>query len=172
MLFMFSQYSELSLVWPPSKDALYLSIMRNFCFCRFIFLFVSASESLHTYTVYIYIVSICPLGLTELPGRLDVDIVVTAADADDDAQRLELFQVLSGQGDGVVHHGPYCFIQHLRDIREEETSSFLSYYIRIPSIIIICVRSGRNPLHSYCDYYVIIVLNQYHPCIYIQIDLS
>lgn len=53
--------------------------------------------------------------LTELPGSLDVDVVVAAADAYDDAQRLELLQVLSGQGDGVVHHGPHGLVQHLRE---------------------------------------------------------
>lgn len=51
---------------------------------------------------------------TQLSGGLDVDVVVAAADADNDAQRLELLQVLSGQGDGVVHHGSHCLIEHLQ----------------------------------------------------------
>lgn len=58
------------------------------------------------------------LSLTELPGSLDVNVVVAAADADNNAECLELLQVLSSQGDGVVHHGPDCLIQHLRDIRD------------------------------------------------------
>lgn len=59
------------------------------------------------------------LRLTELPGSLDVDVVVAAADADNDAQRLELLQVLSGQGDGVVHHGAHRLVQHLSVSREK-----------------------------------------------------
>jgi len=73
--------------------------------------------------------------LTELPGGLDVDVVVAAADADDDAQRLELLQVLSGQGDGVVHHGPHRLVQHLAGHEEERgkgASAPRSVYIRLP----------------------------------------
>lgn len=55
------------------------------------------------------------LGPTELPSSLDVDVVVAAAYSDDDPQGLELLQVLPGQGDGVVHHGPHGFIQHLEN---------------------------------------------------------
>ena len=55
--------------------------------------------------------SVCPL--TQLPGCLDVYVVVAAADADDDAQSLELLQVLTGQRDGVVHHGAHRLVQHL-----------------------------------------------------------
>lgn len=54
------------------------------------------------------------LGLTELPGGFDVDVVVAAAYSDDDPQGLELLQILPGQGDGVVHHGPHSFVQHLQ----------------------------------------------------------
>lgn len=54
-----------------------------------------------------------PIIPTELSGGLNVDVVVSAADADDDAQRFELLQVLPGQGDGVVHHGPHRLVQHL-----------------------------------------------------------
>ena len=57
-------------------------------------------------------------GLTELPGSLDVDVVVATADADNDAQSLELLQVLSSEGDGVVHHGTDRLVQHLGDIGE------------------------------------------------------
>lgn len=47
---------------------------------------------------------------TELPRRFDVDVVVAAAYSNDDPQGLELLQVLSGQRDGVVHHGPHGFV--------------------------------------------------------------
>lgn len=56
---------------------------------------------------------------TQLSGRLDVDVVVAAADADDDSQSFELLQVLPGQGDGMVHHGPHCLIQHLQAHSEQ-----------------------------------------------------
>ena len=59
-------------------------------------------------------VCVCTCLITQLPGGLDVDVVVAAADADDDAQRFELLQVLPGQRDGVVHHGTHRFVQHLR----------------------------------------------------------
>lgn len=83
-----------------------------------------ASEQPH-FLLHLYSYSSSPSCLTELPGSLDVNVVVSAADADDDAQRLELLQVFSGQGDCVVHHGPHGLIQHLR---EEESSSSLPYY--------------------------------------------
>lgn len=51
---------------------------------------------------------------TQLSCRLNVDVVVTAADANDDAKSFELLQVLSGQGDGVIHHGPHRLVQHLQ----------------------------------------------------------
>lgn len=54
------------------------------------------------------------LGPTKFPSSFDVDVVVAAAYSDDDPQGLELLQVLPGQGDGVVHHGPHSFIQHLQ----------------------------------------------------------
>lgn len=58
------------------------------------------------------------LGPTELPSSFDVDVVVAAAYSDDDPQGLELLQVLPGQGDGVVHHGPHGFIQHLQHTQQ------------------------------------------------------
>lgn len=99
------------------------------------------------------------LGLTELPGSLDVDVVIAAADANDNAQCLELLQVLSSQGDGVVHHGSYCLIQHLRDIWEEEASSA-------------AFKMEQNRQFSSVLYYnhnVIIVLNHHQPNI--QMDI-
>lgn len=51
--------------------------------------------------------------LTQFPGRFDVNVVVAAADADDDTQRFELLQVFSHQSDGVVHQSSYGFVQHL-----------------------------------------------------------
>ncbi len=51
--------------------------------------------------------------LTQLPGGLNVDIVDAAADADDDAQRLELLQVLLGEVDGVPHQRAHRLIEHL-----------------------------------------------------------
>lgn len=64
--------------------------------------------------------------LTELPGGLDIDVVVAAANADDDAQSLELLQVLPGQRDGVVHHGAHRLVQHLpeKQRRQERTNSY------------------------------------------------
>jgi len=56
---------------------------------------------------------VCVCVITQLPGSLDVNVVVAAADADDDAQSFELLQVLPGQGDGVVHHGTHRLVQHL-----------------------------------------------------------
>ncbi len=55
----------------------------------------------------------CVCVLTQFPGRFDVNVVVAAADADDDAQSFKLFQVFSHKSDGVVHQSAYCFIQHL-----------------------------------------------------------
>ena len=52
--------------------------------------------------------------LTQFPGRLDVDVVVSAADADDDAQRFELLQVLLCQLDGVPHQGPDSLVEDLK----------------------------------------------------------
>lgn len=57
----------------------------------------------------------CPSRLlTQFPGRFDVDVVVAAADADDDAQPFELLQVFPHQGDGVVHQRAHSFVQHLQ----------------------------------------------------------
>lgn len=52
---------------------------------------------------------------TQLPRRFDVDVVVAAADADDDAQSFKFLQVLTGQSDGVIHHGTNRLVQHLRE---------------------------------------------------------
>lgn len=50
---------------------------------------------------------------TQFPCRLDVDVVVAAADPHDDAQSFKLLQVFSHESDGVVHEGSHGFIQHL-----------------------------------------------------------
>lgn len=86
-------------------------------------------------------------GLTELPGGLDVDVVVAAADADDDAQCLELLQVLSSQGDGMVHHGPDCLVQHLCE--REDVSLSLYDHISSTSTIISCVITALDKYHRH-----------------------
>ncbi len=116
-------------------------------------LFIFLSTWLLPASLFIYassssFVSVCSLSLTEFTGSLDVDVVVAAADADNDAQRLELLQVLSGQGDGVVHHGPDCLIQHLRDIREESASTSLSHHISVFSTNFSVLKVGLMILHS------------------------
>ncbi len=66
----------------------------------------------------------CVCVLTQFPGRFDVNVVVAAADADDDAQSFKLFQVLSHKSDGVVHQSTYCFIQHLHTHTHTHTQLF------------------------------------------------
>lgn len=58
--------------------------------------------------------------LTELARSLDVDVVVAAAYPHDHSQRLELLQVLPGEGDGVVHHRAYSLVQNLA--RDEQST--------------------------------------------------
>lgn len=48
--------------------------------------------------------------LTHFSSSFYVDVIVAAANADDDAQGFKLLQVLSGECDGVVHHCSHCLI--------------------------------------------------------------
>ena len=71
-------------------------------------------------------VCVCVCVLTQFPGRFDVDVVVAAANADDDAQGFKLFQVFSHQSDGVVHQSSHGFIQHLNAPTQQQFHLFKS----------------------------------------------
>lgn len=48
--------------------------------------------------------------LTELSSCFDVNVVEARANPDNDAKAFKLFQVISGQSDGVVEQGSHSLI--------------------------------------------------------------
>lgn len=50
------------------------------------------------------------LWLTEFSGSFDINVVKTWANPDNYTQAFELFQIVSGQSDGMVEKGSDCLV--------------------------------------------------------------